>query len=286
VTDSPFEGDSNALSAADLARFSDFLYRRTGMLFGESKRYYIDRRIADRMAALKTVDFSDYFAILRSVPDELETLINVFTVNETYFYREERHFTCLSENILPGVAAHKKPGDKIRIWALPCSTGEEAYSIAIWLLEHWPMVDAYHVEIVGSDIDTRALAGAVEGDYGERALARLPPDLIERYFEPDHGGFRRIIQDLRESVIFTPANLIDAATLAPHGKFDVILCRNVLIYFDDAARATALKNLHDSLLPGGFLILGHTESMAKVYANFQTRRFGEVVVYHRVESKR
>jgi chemotaxis protein methyltransferase CheR len=286
VTDSAFAEDGNALSAADLARFSDFLYRRTGMLFGENKRYYIDRRIADRMEALQTVDFSDYFAILRSVPDELETLINVFTVNETYFYREERHFACLSESILPAIAAYKKPGDKIRIWALPCSTGEEAYSIAIWLLEHWAMVDAYHVEIVGSDINTRALAEALEGDYGARALGRLPPALIERYFEPEQDGFRRIIQDLRESVIFTPANLIDAATLAPHGTFDVILCRNVLIYFDDAARAAALENLHDSLLPGGFLILGHTESMAKVYDNFRARRFRDVVVYQRAETSR
>jgi chemotaxis protein methyltransferase CheR len=286
MTDSPVENDGEALSAADLARFSDFLYRRTGMLFGESKRYYIDRRIADRMAALRAVDFSDYFAILRSVPDELETLINVFTVNETYFYREERHFACLSEKLLPAIASAKKPGDKIRIWALPCSTGEEAYSIAIWLLEHWPMVDAYHVEIVGSDINTRALGEALDGAYGERALNRLPPQLIEAYFEPEHDGHRRIIQDLRESVIFTPANIIDAATLAPQGKFDVILCRNVLIYFDDAARVTALKNLYDSLVPGGFLILGHTESMAKVYDNFQARRFGDVVVYQRVETKR
>jgi chemotaxis protein methyltransferase CheR len=277
--------DEDVLSPADLARFSDFLYRRTGMLFGENKRYYIDRRIADRMQAMGTADFSDYFAILRSFPDELETLINAFTVNETYFYREERHFACLSDNLLPAIAANRKPGDKIRIWTLPCSTGEEAYSVAIWLLEHWPMVDAYHVEIVGSDINTRALAEALEGDYGERALGRLPPELVERYFEAKRDGYRRIIQDMRESVIFTQANLIDPATLAPQGKFDVIFCRNLLIYFDDAARIAAIKNLHQSLLPGGFLILGHTESMAKVYDNFRVQRFDDVVVYQRIGSE-
>ena len=283
MTDTPPDGE--ALTPAELARFTDFLYRRTGMLFGESKRYYIDRRIADRIQAIGVADFSDYFAILRSVPDELEMLINAFTINETYFYREERHFACLSGSLLPAIAKRRRPGDKIRIWALPCSTGEEAYSIAIWLLEHWPMVDAYHVEIIGSDINTRALAEAVEGDYGPRALMKLPPEVIERYFEPEHHGARRIIQDLRESVIYTPANLIDVATLVPQGKFDVIMCRNVLIYFDDAARATALKNLHDSLLPGGFLILGHTESMAKVYDNFRVRRFNDVVVYQRIEAQ-
>ncbi len=103
MTDNPLLDESGALSPTDLARFSDFLYRRTGMRFGENKRYYIDRRVADRMAVLGAAGFSDYYAILRAVPGELEALINAFTVNETYFYREERHFACLSDNLLPTV---------------------------------------------------------------------------------------------------------------------------------------------------------------------------------------
>lgn len=282
----PEDADAGLLSGGKLARFSDFLARKTGMCFGQSKRYYIEHRIAGRMRALGAGTFDDYFAYLRGTPGELEILINLFTVNETYFYREINHFSCLSGTLLPGLAARRQPGDKIRIWVLPCSTGEEAYSVAIWLLENWAMVDAYHIEIVASDIDTDVLAQAVLGHYAERALSRLPPGIVAQYFEPERDGRWRIIKDLRESVRFTPANLIDTRTLAPHGKFDVILCRNVLIYFDDATRAAALGNLHGCLLDGGYLILGHTESMGRVCHGFTARRCGEVVVYQKRGTER
>jgi chemotaxis protein methyltransferase CheR len=175
----------------------------------------------------------------------------------------------------------RKPGDLVRIWSVPCSTGEEPYSIAIWLLENWPMVDAYHIEIVGSDIDTQVLLDAQAGDYGERALSRLPPDVVERYFEPARDGQRRLIQDLRESVKFTSANLVDPASVAAQGHFDVIFCRNVLIYFDDSSRLLAVNNLYESLQPGGCICLGHTESMTRISKRFDLRRFDDAIVYQR-----
>jgi chemotaxis protein methyltransferase CheR len=175
----------------------------------------------------------------------------------------------------------RRPGDKIRIWSAPCSTGEEAYSIAIWLLENWRMVDAYNVEIIGSDIDTRVLEAAHHGLYGERALSRLPADVIEAYFDHPHRHRRQIINDLRESVTFTQANLVDGASLASQGVFDVIFCRNVLIYFDDESRLVAARNLYDRLAPGGYLCLGHTESMARISDRFLVRRFEDAIVYQR-----
>jgi len=273
------------LRPADLERFCDFLYQRTGMVFGESKRYYIERRVADRLKASGESQFSDWFARLRADPAELEAMINAFTVNETYFYREDHQLRCLSRSILPAVAKTKGPGDKIRIWSAPCSTGEEPYSIAIWLLENWPMVDAYNVEIVGSDIDTAALEAARLGRYGERALMRLPADVVERYFEPPKDGEREIIQDLKESVAFTPTNLIEGDSVAEQGPFEVIFCRNVLIYFDDAARARAVDNLYTALRPGGFICLGHTESMSRISDRFETHRFDDGVVYSRPERR-
>jgi chemotaxis protein methyltransferase CheR len=277
---------ADVLGAADLERFCDYLYQRTGMVYGEAKRYYIERRVADRMRATGEPRFGDYFQRLRTDAAELEAMINAFTVNETYFYREDHQLRALSRDLLPAVAATKGPGDKIRIWSLPCSTGEEPYSIAIWLLEHWPMVDAYNVEIVGSDIDTTALETARRGRYGERALARLPADVADRYFEPAADGEREIIQDLKESVQFTPANLIEGSSLAGQGRFEVIFCRNVLIYFDDAARARAIDNLFTALRPGGFICLGHTESMARITDRFHARRFKDAVVYQRPETDR
>ncbi|MHB8287164.1 MAG: CheR family methyltransferase [Caulobacteraceae bacterium] len=270
-----------ALSPADLQQVCDILYRETGMLFGESKRYYIARRLTDRIVACGLPNCTMYLGQLRTDPAERERLINEFTINETYFYREEHQLTCLGRSLLPDIVTSRKPGDKIRIWSAPCSTGEEAYSIAIWLLENWRLVDAYNVEIVGSDIDTRVLEAARQGLYGERALSKLPTEVVEAYFEPSQGRRRQLITDLRESVTFTPANLVDEASLAYQGRFDVIFCRNVLIYFDEASRSSAVNHLYERLNPGGYLCLGHTENLSRISDRFLVRRFEDAIVYQR-----
>jgi len=273
------------LSADELARFCEYIYRRTGLTFGETKRYYVDRRVAERMAATGDATFAAYFARLRTHDRELEATVNAFTVNETYFYRELHQLRCLSRSLLPEIAARRGPGDRIRIWSAPCSTGEEPYSIAIWLLENWPLVDAYNVEINGSDIDSGALDEARDGRYEARALSRLPREVVEAYFHEPYGGqartSRQIIADLRESVTYSTVNLIDRASVTAHGQFEVIFCRNVLIYFDEASRRTAAEHLFASLRPGGFLCLGHTESMGRIDDRFVVRRFDDAVVYQR-----
>lgn len=269
------------LTADELRRITEHVYRWTGMTFGENKRYYIERRIGDRMRKTGQPDARAYLALLAVDPVEREQLINAFTVNETYFYREEHQFAALSAAILPDIVKTKRPGDLVRIWSMPCSTGEEAYSIAIWLLEHWPLVDAYNVEIVGSDIDSAALEQAKAGRYASRALARLPANVITAYFEAEQHHRRKIIDDLRESVRFTPANLCDRATLAGLGRFDVIMCRNLLIYFDDASRLIAANNIYDCLQPGGYLCLGHSESMARISDRFSLVRLDDAIVYRR-----
>ena len=168
----------------EVERFCEFLYRRTGMSFTQGKRYFIDRRLEDRIAATGSSSFQAYFSLLRADADhEIEHLINSFTVNETYFYREDHQLRCMTSSLLAGIAALKPPGSTIRIWSIPCSTGEEPYSIALWLMENWPQVDNYNIEIVGSDIDTRALKAAAEGIYGDRALMRLSRDIVDPLFQ-------------------------------------------------------------------------------------------------------
>ena len=136
----------------DVRRLCEFLYRRTGMSFGDNKRYYIDRRLAERITATASGSFPSYFAMLRSDADhEIEHLVNAFTVNETYFYREEHQLRCMTANLLADILSRKKAEDPIRIWSIPCSTGEEPFSIAIWLMENWSEVDKYNIEIVGSE---------------------------------------------------------------------------------------------------------------------------------------
>lgn len=260
----------------------EFLYRRTGMVFSETKRYYVDRRVVERMIATGSGSFTSYFARLRSdTQGEVEQFVNAFTVNETYFYREEHQLSCLTKDLLAARLRIKSRRDAIRIWSVPCSTGEEPYSIAIWLLENWALVDDHEIEIVGSDIDTAVLEQARSGLYGKRALMRLSPSLIDKYFAQTELETWKILDDLRESVTFTQVNIMEAAETRSHGQFDVIFCRNVLIYFDDASRRIAAENLFENLAPGGFICLGHTEFMSRISPLFEVRRFADAVVYQR-----
>jgi chemotaxis protein methyltransferase CheR len=273
--------ETPSFSEDDLKRLCEFLYRRTGMVFGEAKRYYVQRRLDERMAATRTDTFATYFAHLRADEgSEIEHFINAFTVNETYFYREDYQLQCLTRDMLRErveLGARKS----VRIWSAPCSTGEEPYSIAIWLLENWPLVDAYEIEIVGSDIDTRALEAARLGRYSRRALMRLGEDLIGRFFQQEDEDSWRIIEDLRDSVRFSPVNLLARAETRAYGQFDVIFCRNVLIYFDDVSRRLAADNVFENLAPGGFICLGHSESMSRISPLFDVRRFGDAFVYQK-----
>ena len=279
--------DPPQISEDEFRRLAEFLYRRTGMVFTESKRYYVERRVWERIDATLSPSFSVYFAYLRSeVRDEVEQLINAFTVNETYFYREDHQLECLTTDLLRERMTTKRPGDPIRIWSVPCSTGEEPYSIAIWLLENWKDVDTYDIEIVGSDIDTRVLEAAAEGIFGKRALMRLSPEVIARYFHELDDERWQILDDLRQSVRFSRVNLIETKETRPQGRFDVIFCRNVLIYFDDESRRVAAENLYDNLLPGGFICLGHTESMSRISPLFEVCRYSEAIVYRRPEELR
>jgi chemotaxis protein methyltransferase CheR len=274
--------ESELLDAEEYRRLCGYLYRRTGIAFTEARRYFVERRVEDRMIATGSSSFASYFARLRAnMEGEVEKLINASTVNETYFYRENHQFTCLTSNLLQERLRVKPPGETLRIWSLPCSTGEEPYSIAIWLLENWPEVDAHNVEIVASDIDTNVLKAARSGIFGKRALMRLSAALTAKYFTPAGPEHWQIIDDLRQSVRFTAANIVAQAETRPHGLFDVIFCRNLLIYFDDTSRRIAAENLYESLAPGAYICLGHAESMSRISPLFEVCGFADAIVYRR-----
>jgi chemotaxis protein methyltransferase CheR len=271
-----------ALTEVEFRRLCEYLYRRSGMVFTEAKRYYVERRAHERMSATGSQSFASYFARLRiNAQGESEHFVNALTVNETYFYREQHQLRCLSTNLLAERVRDKRKGGTIRIWSVPCSTGEEPYSVAMWLLENWPLVDEYEIEIIGSDIDTRVLEQAHAGIFGKRALMRLSPYLVDKYFSPMLEERWKILDDLRDSVQFSRVNIVAPDETRVHGHFDVVFCRNVLIYFDDASRRIAAENLYENLLPGGFICLGHTESMSRISPLFEVRPFADAIVYQR-----
>jgi chemotaxis protein methyltransferase CheR len=164
---------------------------------------------------------------------------------------------------------------------MPCSTGEEAYSIALYLLENWPLVDSYEIEIVASDIDTEALRQAKAGLYARRSLQYVPDDVIAKYTTDAGDGERKMIAALRDSIRFTTVNLLDAIADRNYRDFHVVFCRNLLIYFDDVSRREAGAALFATMAPGGFICLGHSESMSRVSPLFEPKRYPEAIVYRK-----
>jgi chemotaxis protein methyltransferase CheR len=276
-----------AFTQEEFEKFRDYFYRKTGINFENNKFDYVERRISSRMQEIHCPRFRSYFASLRLdfSGDELQTLTNLLTINETYFFREEYQFKCLVYSALDEIVRHKRPGERIRIWSIPCSTGEEPYSIALYLLEHWPRIETMDVEIHASDIDTRVLAMAKQGIYSQRSLQHLSQEIIDHYFtyrpDGDTGDTWQISLDLRNAVDFSSANLFELEKNKNMRNFDVIFCRNVLIYFDDMSRRKVAESLYDALNPGGFVLLGHSESMSRISSLFQIRRFKDAIIYQK-----
>ena len=272
----------NTITKEDFLKFREFFYRKTGIQFEESKRYFVDKRLVERIEATNSGNFRNYFVTLRfeTTGEELQALTNLMTVNETYFFREEYQFKSLVESILPEITAQRKNSRPIRIWSIPSSSGEEAYSIAIYLLEYWPDINHWDVEIISSDIDTKILAQARNGLYSTRSIQKLPKQLLEKYFKVVPDGYQ-ISNDLRQAVEFTRVNLMKPSDVRAYREFDVIFCRNLLIYFNDLSRREAADTFFDALNPGGFVCLGHSESMSRISSLFQIRKFTDSVVYQR-----
>ena len=270
------------ITDSDFEKFREYFYRKTGIYFGDSKRYFVDKRLIERIKATGHKNFRSYFTFLRfdRSGKEFQELVNLMTVNETYFFREEYQFKCMVEEVLPEILEIKDE-NLIRIWSVPCSTGEEPYSIAIYLLEYWPQIDEVDVEIVASDIDTNALKKAKEGIYGKRSVKNVPKSILRKYFVPLPDGNYQIIDEIREAVEFKKLNVCNIVETKKMRDFDIIFCRNLLIYFDDAARKKVATSFYDSLNPGGFVFLGHSESMSRICSLFKVRKFKHCIAYQK-----
>ncbi|WP_419758504.1 CheR family methyltransferase [Acidisoma sp.] len=272
------------IQAEDFDRFRELFYRKTGIVFSESKRYFVDRRLGERIEATRSESFGAYMTLLRlrdPRSEELQNLINAMTVNETYFYREAYQFKCLVGSMLPELTHKRRSDDQLQIWSMPCATGEEPYTIAIYLLEEWADVDRWDVRLIATDIDTRVLDQAREGTYFARAVQHVPPRALNRYFMPVGSDRWQVIPDLRGSIEFRQANITNLDDMNGFRNIDVIFCRNLLIYFDDTSRRQAVEFLFDALRPGGFICLGHAESMSRISSLFAVKKFPDGIVYQK-----
>ena len=265
-------------------RFVDLIYKRTGIWFETSKRYFVDKRLDERIAELGLENYREYYQLLKFTTDqtELQQLVNRLTVNETYFFRDFPQLQGFAEEVLLQIVKAKvKTGDrKIKLWSAGCSTGEEPYTLAIILLEMLPEPEKWTIEILASDINTRVLDIARKGYYNSRSVKDVPQEYLERYFTKRYE-MQLLNAKVRNMVTFKVINLMEEREMKVQLDYDFIFCRNVLIYFSPESRLSVLDNYYRSLKRGGYIYLGHSESVARITDAFKMERIGSSIVYYK-----
>jgi len=239
-----------------------FIKERLGLHLSEESDDAWRAMLVNRIARVGADSADAYLECLRSDEDELQTLTSLLTINETYFYREPQHLDLLTERLCPELIARMQPGRPIRILSVGCSTGEEPYSILMALRERYGELADRLFDLNAGDVDQAALKRACAGIYNRFSFRTLSPVLIERYFTAAEGTSRRIDEDIRRQVSFQPLNLLAPEYPADLGGQDVLFFRNVSIYFDAQTRALVLGRLKSLLNPGGYLIVGISETLA------------------------
>jgi chemotaxis protein methyltransferase CheR len=260
----------------------DQIYKRAGIWFNDTSKYLLQKRLSPRARELNFDSFQKYFYFLQYDPRadaEFDQIFDLVTTNETYFFREPAQLTAFVEEIVPDLLS-RKTVKKIRIWSAGCSSGEEPYSIAI-LLQDAGWYEHASFEIFASDINQQVLAKARKGTYRENAFRATAPHLRERYFTRNDESTWRITDEIRNRVSFGRLNLYDEARVSLLGHLDIVFCRNVIIYFDDASKRVVVSNFYNRLIDTGYLLLGHSESLISLSTQFKLRHLKHDMVYQK-----
>jgi chemotaxis protein methyltransferase CheR len=263
--DDDFAGREFPFTAADFDRIAEILHAEIGIVLDQGKMPLVYSRLAKRLRALGLKTFEQYDARIstHAGAGERRLMIEALTTNVTRFFREAHHFDCLAADILPNLVAEARKGGRVRLWSAGCSSGEEPYSMALTVLALLPDARRYDIKILATDIDTQVLAQGREGRYTNAAVARIDPALRERWMIREDGGAGppawRMGEDMRALVSFRSANLLGVWPMK--GPFQVIFCRNVVIYFDEALRDEVLRKMTDLLSRDGRLFVGHSERL-------------------------
>ena len=255
-----------ALTSAEFHRFHDMILREAGINLNHSKRVLVESRLARRLRILDYRTYGQYLTFLEGQPlnsPEWQEMINCITTNKTDFFRENHHFDFLRNRVLPEARARAAQGEskQLRIWSAACSTGEEPYSIAITTREAFGADRSWDVKILASDIDTHVLAIGEAGIFDAERLGSLPDPIKRRYFlRRKQDGALMAKEDLKNLIRFRRINFIDPAWPI-RTVFDVIFCRNVIIYFNRATQERLFERLVQYLKPTGYLLVGHSENL-------------------------
>ena len=274
------------LALKDFATIRDEVYRQLGIYFEDSKVAFIQKRIEKRMETLRMDSFADYGFLLRfgdKKGHEIQALANLITTNETYMFREFEQLQAFADFCLPMILKplEKANDRRLRIWCAGCSSGEEAYTLAIILQEVMHDWRTWDLKIRATDVDQVRLDMARRAIYDERSVKEVPPEYFDRHIKPLPAGYFGIKPETARLVEIEHLNLSDRMAMRAMRSFDFIFCRNVLIYFDDASRKAVVDHFYNSLKPGGFIFLGHSESIGRISTAFKLMRVGEHLVYRK-----
>jgi chemotaxis protein methyltransferase CheR len=270
------------LSEAEFRMFCELFRNHCGLHFGPDSRFLLEKRLARRVAELGLGSFGAYHFLLesdRQADRELSHIIDELTTNETYFFRERNQLRALIEEVLPELRERRQGAGPISIWSAGCSSGEEPYSVVMLALEAG-FEPGRDLRVYASDISRKMLQKARRGEYRPASFRDTPSELQKRYFL-EREGHTRISDDVKRHVVFTHLNLLDRARIALLGTMDVILCRNVIIYFDLETKARVIKTFEEKLRPGGYLLLGHSESLINITSAFELCHLRNDMVYRR-----
>ncbi len=248
-------------------KLRDMVYTRTGLFFEEKKLYFVEKRIARRARITGCDTAQDYYLYLKydDQGEEFSRLIDVLTTNETYFFREYPQLQAFADEVLPEVLEEKRQqrSRKLQVWSAGCSTGEEAYTLAMVLAEFFAGRPGWTPRLLATDLHTALLRRASQGVYGGQEVGRIPPHLLLKYFQHRRQAGRDLYQarpSLRAIITFGKLNLM-GRHYPRREHLDIIFCRNVLIYFGTEDKQAIVAKLTASLRPGGWLFLGHSESL-------------------------
>lgn len=279
-------GKELKISESEFQSLRDFIYKESGIWVADNRTYLLENRLGNRLKQLNLRSFGEYYHYLQYDPNrktELNRLFEVVTTNETSFYRNPPQLKVFEDNVLSAVIdVARKNGDKrLRIWSAGCSTGEEPYTIAIILHELLRSeISLWDIKITANDLSEAVLVSARRGEYTDYALRTTPKPIVMKYFTEEGGKFK-IKPEVKKLISFGQINLSDRTQLKRVERSQIVFCRNVIIYFDDDMKKRVIGSFYDNLLPGGYLLIGHSESLHNITRAFKPVHYPGAIVYRK-----
>lgn len=282
----PLSSKSFSITHEEFIQLRDFIYAQSGIFIAENRKYLAENRLANRLKELKLKTYGEYYYFLRydaTRKAELNRLFEVVTTNETSFFRNLPQLNVFRDQVLVKLLdiQRKEKRKKLRIWSAGCSTGDEPYTLSIIIHEVLgPELSSWDIKITANDLSEAVLATARQGLYSEYAMRTAPPNIIPKYFTKE-GAQLRINNNVKKLVSFGQINLNDAMQLRRVERSHIVFCRNVIIYFDDDMKKRVISAFYDNLLPGGALIIGHSESLHNISRAFIPKHHVGSIIYNK-----